>query len=104
MSGQLHKRLSKSFVEEVLKAFDDRRSRKKKACAILEVRRSRFYELRKRWLRCILAKRSFDLWGRRESAFHCFLSEEERYLHEEFTFIRRKAGVHWDRFSFAMLA
>jgi hypothetical protein len=104
MSGQLHKRLSKSFVEEILEAFNDHRVSEEKACEMLGVGRSRLYELRKRWLRCMLGKRSFDLYGRRESAFHCLPGEEERWLHEEFAFIRRKAVVHRDRFNFAVLA
>jgi hypothetical protein len=104
MSGQLHKRLSKSFVEEILEAFNDHRISEEKACEMLGVGRSRLYELRKRWLRCMLGKRSFELYGRRESAFHCLPGEEERWLHEEFSFIRRKAVVHRDRFNFAVLA
>lgn len=104
MSGQLHKRLSKSFVEEILEAFNDHRVSEEKACEMLGVRRSRLYELRKRWLRCLVGKRPFELYGRRESAFHRLPGEEERWLHEEFAFIRRKAVVHRGRFNFAVLA
>lgn len=61
MSGQLHKRLSKSFVEEILEAFNEHliSESEEKACDMLGVRRSRLYELRKRWLRSVIGKRPF---------------------------------------------
>lgn len=107
MIAQIHRRLSRSFVEEILEAFNDHRISEEKACEILGVRRARLYELRKRWLLvrgCVLGKRSFELYGRRESAFHCLPGEEQRWLHEELAFIRRKAVVHRGRFNFAVLA
>lgn len=104
MSPQLHKRLSKSFVEEVLDAFNDHRISEEKACEMLGLRRARLYELRERWLQCVIGKRPFDLYGRRENAFHCLPGEEERWLHEELAFIQRKSQVYRGRFNFAVLA
>jgi hypothetical protein len=104
MSPQLHKRLSKSFVEEILEAFNDHRISEEKACEMLGLRRARPYELREPWLQCVIGKRPFDLYVRRENAFHCLPGEEERWLHEELAFIQRKAQVYRGRFNFAVLA
>jgi hypothetical protein len=104
MSGQLHKRISKNFVKEILEAFNDHQISEEKACEMLGVRRSRLYDLRKCWLRSVIGNRPFELYGRRESAFHCLPGEEERWLHEELAFIRRKAVVHRARFNFAVIA
>ena len=104
MGPQLHKRLSKSFVEEILDAFNDHRISEEKACEMLGLRRARLYELRERWLQCVIGKRPYDLYGRRENAFHCLPGEEEKWLHEELAFIQRKAQVYRGRFNFAVLA
>lgn len=104
MGTQLHKRLSKSFVEEILEAFNDHRMSEEKACEMLGIHRARLYELRERWLRYVIGEKPFALYGRRESAFHRLPAEEERWLHEEMFFIKRKAEVHRGRFNFAVLA
>jgi len=93
MSAQLYKRLPKSFVEEILEAFNDHRISEEKACEMLEIRRAQLFKLRKRWLQCVLGKKPFLLYDRRESAFHRLPAEQERWLHEELTFIRWKAKV-----------
>ncbi len=46
MGKQLHKRLSKEFVEEVLEAFNSGRITEAKACELLGIKRTRLYELR----------------------------------------------------------
>jgi len=40
MAEQIHKRLSKEFVEGVLEAFNDHRIGEEKACEILGLRRA----------------------------------------------------------------
>lgn len=104
MSSQLHKRLPKSFVEEILEAFNDHRISEEKACVMLGIRRARLYKLRKSWLQSVIGKKPFSLYGRRESAFHRLPGEQQRWLHKELSFIRRKARVYRGRFNFAVLA
>jgi hypothetical protein len=104
MRSQLHKRFSRSFVEEILEAFNDHRISEEKVCELLDLRRARLYELRELWLQCLIGKKPFPLYGRRKSAFHRLPGEEERWLHEELAFIQRKAVVHRGRFNFAVLA
>lgn len=104
MGEQMHKRLSKEFVEGVLEAFNEHRIGEEKTCEILGVRRAQLYRLRKRWLRSVIGEKPFALYSRKESAFHRLPKEVEQWLHEEVTFIRQKAEVYRGRFNFAVLA
>jgi hypothetical protein len=104
MSRQLHKRLSKEFVEEILEAFNDHRIAEEKACELLGIKRAQLYKLRQRWLQCLIGKKPFTLYSRKESAFHRLPEEVECWLHEELYFIQKKASVYRARFNFAVLA
>ena len=58
MGDQIHRRLSKEFVEEVLEAFNERRMAEELACELLGVKRARFYRMRRDWLKCEMKGRS----------------------------------------------
>lgn len=103
MGHQLHKRLSGKFVEEVLEAFNTQRLTETMTCELLGIKRSRLYELRRRWLKCMLKNEEFRLWDRKESGFHKFSEEIERWLHKELKYIRTEADVYRGRFNFAFL-
>jgi len=105
LGEQIHKRLSKEFVEEVLEAFNDHRIGEEKACEMLGVRKAQLYKLRKRWLRSVIGNKPFELYGRKESAFHRLSEEVEQWLHQEMTFIRQKVEeVYRGRFNFGVFA
>lgn len=104
MGRQIHKRLSKEFVEEVLEAFNERRVTEEGALELLGIKRTRLYELRKRWLRSRMRGEEFLLWGRKESRFHRFPEDIEDWLHKELGYIRNEAGIYKGRFNFAFLA
>jgi hypothetical protein len=104
MSRQLHKRLPKEFVEEILEAFNDQRIAEEKACALLGIKRAQLYKLPQRWLQCLIGKKPFLLYSRKESAFHRLPEDVEQWLHEELHFIQKKASVYRARFNFAVLA
>jgi len=104
MSRQLHKRLSKEFVEEILDAFNDHRIAEEKACELLGIKRAQLYKLRQRWLQFLIGKKPFTLYSRKESAFHRLPEDVERWFHEELHFIQKKASVYRARFNFAVLA
>jgi len=104
MGEQLHKRLPKEFVGEVLEAFNERQLTEERACELLGIKRARFYRLRRRWLRDTRRKGEFSLWNRKESRFHTFSEEVQEWLHQELTYIRSEADVYRGRFNFAFLA
>lgn len=104
MVKQIHKRLSKEFVEEVLEAFNKGRVTEERACELLGVKRARLYKLRKRWLRSRIRGEEFLLWGRKDSRFHIFPEEVGGWLHKELKYIRTEADIYRGRFNFAFLA
>lgn len=69
----------------------------------LGIKRTRLYELRKRWLRSKMRGEEFLLWARTESRFHTFSEEIESWLHKELKYIRTEADVYRGRFNFAFL-
>lgn len=103
MVEQIHRRLSVEFVEEVLEAFNEQRVTERSVCEVLGIKRSRLYEMRKKWLRCQRRGEGFRLWDRAKSDFHKFPDEIEEWLHEELQYIRNKADRYRGRFNFAFL-
>ena len=69
MNDRIHKRLPKGFVEEVFSTFNSHRISEAEAMGLLGIKRSRLYQLRKRWL-LSNKKRPFSLWQRSENAFY----------------------------------
>lgn len=103
MKQRIHKRLPVEFVQEVLKAFNSHSISEEEAMQLLGIKRSRLYQLRKRWLRSN-RKRPFSLWRRTESAFHVISSEVKGWLDKELKYIRQEANIFRGRFNFAFLA
>lgn len=103
MGDQIHRRLSKEFVEEVLEAFNERRMAEELACELLGVKRARFYRMRRDWLKCEMKGKEFRLWNRPRSDFHRFSEEIDDWLHQELEYIRNGAEVYRGRFNFAFL-
>lgn len=103
MAEQIHKRLSVEFVDEVMEAFNEQRVTERAVCEVLGIKRSRLYEIRKKWLRCKRRGEGFRLWDRSRSDFHKFPEEIEEWLHEELQYIRNEADLYRGRFNFAFL-
>jgi len=103
MGQRIHKRLPIEFVEEVLFSFNEHRISEQEAMELLGVRRSRLYELRKRWL-LSNRKRPFCLWQRLNNSFHVLTEEVKQWLDQELRYIRQEADLFRGRFNFAFLA
>lgn len=101
---QLHKRLPKEMVEEVLEQFNKGVLSEEKAKEFLGIGRSRLYELRRRWLRCELRGEEFKLYGRERSDFHRYPEGEAEFLREELGYIRDEAEIYKGKFNFSFLA
>jgi len=104
MAKQLHKRLSREFVEEVLESFNNGRITEENTCELLGVKRARLYRMRRDWLRSRMRGEEFKLWNRKESGFHTFPEEVKDWLHRELKYIRTEADVYRGKFNFAFLA
>jgi len=103
MGDQIHRRLPKEFVQEVLEAFNEKRMTEQLACGLLGVKRARFYRMRRDWLKCVMKGKEFRLWNRQRSDFHRVSEEIEDWLHQELQYIRNGAEVYRGRFNFAFL-
>jgi transposase InsO family protein len=104
MKERIHRRLGEGFVVMVLEAFNKGRISEVKACELLGLKRARLYQLRKRWLLCLAKGEPFNLWGRKENAFHRFSLEVERWLKGQLHYIRDEADIYRGRFNFAFLS
>lgn len=106
MASQLHKRLPRDKVVEVLSAFNAGDLSEARACALLGVKRSRLYTLQRAWLN---ARRSengeFRLRQQRQTApARGFPSEIAAFLHNALRDLRDEAQVSGKRLNFAALA
>jgi len=102
MAEQLHKRVFKETVEEVLKAFDIHEMSEKQACMVLGIKRSRLYDLRKHWLQS--KDEPFTLY---KPKYRCWNSIDEdvgEFLHSELKFVREQANHSRGKFNFASLS
>lgn len=103
MRERIHKRLPVEFVEEVLISFNQHRISEKEAMELLGVRRSRLHQIRKRWL-LSNRKRPFQLWQRKENAFHVISPEVRGWLDKELHYIQKEAEKFRGKFNFAFLS
>lgn len=104
MGKQIHKRLGKDFVVEILAGFNEGRISEVQACELLQIGRTRLYEVRKSYLRATLREEPFELYRRSEGHLRGFPEEVAEFLHRELKYIRDKAKVYRGKFNFAFLA
>ncbi len=100
MGQQLYRRVPQALVEEVLEAFNDRRMTERQACAVLGLKRTRLYELRREWLlhRSTWALSAPHRTARRWSA------PLTAWLHQECRYLQAQVAHGRGRFNFAVLA
>lgn len=104
MKEQLHKRLPAAFVDEVLNSFNERKIGYEEACKVLDVKKSQFFSLRKKWLSAKIKRKKFRIWNRAKSDFHKLETSASDYLHKELKYICNEAKVFRNNFNFALLA
>lgn len=103
MTKQIAKRLTKPWVIQVLSQFNDRKITEKEACELLGLHRSRFYELRKEWLKKRSAN-SFQLNSSGMMKKRSLVPEIQDFLHAELKYIKEKAYHYRGVFNFAFLS
>ena len=104
MGEQIHKRLTREAVEEILEGFHEGRLSEKIACELLGITKAWLHRLRKRWLRCKNRNEEFSLYNRKDSAFHKFPDKVVKFFHEELKYIRDEAQVYNRKFNFEFIA
>jgi len=61
---QIHKRLPKDFVEDVMRTFCEEKIGREQACELLELSRSELYWWREKYLASAKKKKEFKLYNR----------------------------------------
>ena len=103
MKNQLHKRLSLQTVYQVVQQFREKNLSIKAACDLLEISKSRLYQLEEKWMRVLpveLAQRS--LYERETPLL--LAKDAQDFLKEEIRFMKGESAVMKGHFNFALLA
>lgn len=104
MGRQLHKRLPKQFVADVLEAFNEHRLSERQALEHLGIGHTRLHQLRERWLRCGREIDKFGLYVRSTSNTLQLPEEVQRFLHKELGYISGEAKYFREKFNFEFLS
>ena len=104
MGHQIHKRLPKDFVVDVIKAFCEKEIEKDKACKLLDISKAQLYRLRKKYLTFLKEKKEFKLYNRERKVTHSFPKEVQDFLHKELDYIKYHAEKFKKKFNFSYLA
>lgn len=104
MGKQIHKRLPKDFVKDVIRTFCEREIEKEQVCELLGLSRSGLYWWREKYLVCTKEGKEFKLYNRENKPTRSFPKEVQDFLREELYYINHCEGRFKNRFNFAFLA
>jgi len=101
---QIHKRLPKDFVEDVIRTFCQEKIGREQACELLGLSKAQFYQLREKYLVFRKKGEEFKLYNRDIKPTRSFPKEVQDFLHEELYYITRCEGRFKNKFNFSFLA
>jgi hypothetical protein len=101
--SQLHKRLSLQTVYQVIQQFREKKLSIKAACGLLEVCKSRLYQLEARWGPVPAAELAQNSLYERETPLS-LARDVQDFLREEIRFMKGESKVMQGHFNFALLA
>ncbi|MCB4757053.1 MAG: hypothetical protein LHV69_08535 [Elusimicrobia bacterium] len=101
--GQLHKRLSLQTVWQVVRQFQEKKLSIKVACDLLEVSKSRLYQLEAKWGNVPAAEMGKRSLYERETPL-LLAPEVQEFLKKEIRFIKTESKVLQGHLNFAVLA
>ena len=104
MKKQIHKRLPKDFVEDVIRTFCEEKIGREQACELLGLSKAQFYQLREKYLVFKKKGEEFKLYNRENKPTRFFPKEVQDFLHEELYYITRCEGRFKNKFNFSFLA
>jgi len=104
MARQIANRLTSQWVEQVLNQFNSHTITEKEACGLLDIKRSQFYEIRKKWLKDQLKNREFTLSSSGQGQKRALNDDIQAFIHKELEYIREKAYYYRGKFNFAYLS
>jgi hypothetical protein len=102
---QLHKRISWQVVWQAMEFLCSKRISVEAVCRWLEIKRSRLYELKKRWLNVRSQGSKQGSWVYQREVFANRLPSEVRgFLEEELRYLKHESPYFKGHFNFAVLA
>ncbi len=104
MRKQIHKRLPKDFVEDVIRTFCEEKIGREQACELLGLSRSELYWWREKYLASAKKKKEFKLYNRDTKPTRSFAPDVEKFFQEELYYITRCEGRFKNKFNFSFLA
>jgi len=104
MGKQIHKRLPKDFVEDLIRTFCERAIGREQASELLGLSRSALYWWREKYLTSTKKRKEFKLYSRETKPTRSFPKEVQDFLHEELYYITRCEGRFKNKFNFSFLA
>ncbi|MEA3432789.1 MAG: hypothetical protein U9R01_09035 [candidate division WOR-3 bacterium] len=101
MKKQLHRRMSREGVVEIIRAFNSHKLIEEQACSLLGIHRSHLYRLREQWMQEGDEFRLYKYNNKRGISLPLPVKE---FLLNEFRFIREEAEHSRGEFNFALLS
>ena len=80
MRKQIHKRLPKDFVEDVIRTFCEEKIGREQACELLGLSRSELYWWREKYLASAKKKEEFKLYNREVKPTRSFTPDVENFF------------------------
>jgi len=104
MGKQIHKRLPKDFVKDLIETFCAEEIGTEQACELLGLSKPQLYRWKEKYLTFRKKGEEFKLYSRESKPTRFFPPEVEKFLHEELYYITRCEGRFKNKFNFSFLA
>ena len=104
MGKQIHKRLPKEFIADIVDRFEQRKISEKQATELLGIKRAQLYNLQKKWLRSKGELERFNLYKRTEYPTTNLPEKVNKFLHKELTYIKEEAKHFKGKYNFELLS
>lgn len=104
MKKQIHKRLPKGFVEDVIRTFSEEKISREQASELLGLSRAQLYRWREKYSAFKKKGEDFKLYNKEAKPTRFFPKEVQDFLHEELYYITRCEGRFKNKFNFSFLA
>lgn len=104
MRKQIHKRLPKDFVEDVIRTLCEEKISREQASEFLGLSKAQLYRWREKYSAFKKKGEEFKLYNREVKPTRSFAPDVEKFFHEELYYITRCEGRFKNKFNFSFLA
>jgi hypothetical protein len=104
MGKQLHKRLPKEFIADIVDRFEQGKISEEQARELLGIGHTQLYRLRKQWVEAKGEISRFNLYRRTEYPTTNLPEDVNKFLHKELTYINEEAKHYKGKFNFELIS